>query len=177
MLLQMIGCGIAPPLSDRHRSPMTSLFAILRKLLRRTTFILLPLFLIVTLVAFLSTQLTELTTRSEILSLSSFITLLTFSAIAFNWCRVSPCLVPESLLSMVYQAGIDLFLGSLLALIATFFAWLQFNSSGLAPLFQPILFALHWLFLCLSLLLFIIAMFHLLHVAELTGNSQDKDKP
>jgi quinol-cytochrome oxidoreductase complex cytochrome b subunit len=78
---------------------------------------------------------------------------------------------------MVYQAGIDLFLGSLLALIATFFAWLQFNSSGLAPLFQPILFALHWLFLCLSLLLFIIAMFHLLHVAELTGNSQDKDKP
>ena len=165
-----------PPRSGMSGELMTALISIFRKLLRRTSFILLPLFLVVTLVVFLSTQFTELTTKSEILSLSSFTTLLTFSAIAFNWCRVSPSLVPESLLKMVYQAGIDLFLASLLALIATFFAWLQLNPSGPAPLFQSILFILHWLFLCLSLLLFTIAMFHLLHVAKLTTNSQEKDK-
>jgi hypothetical protein len=149
---------------------MTSPLTVLRKLLRKASFILLPIFLVLILVSVLASQFTELASRNEVLSLSSFITLLTFSGLAFNWCRVSPAIVPEALLNFVYRAGVDLFLASLLALIATFFAWLQINPSGLPstiqPILQPILFPLHWLFLALSLLLFLLSIFHLLHIAE-----------
>ena len=120
------------------------------------------------------TQFTELGTATEILSLSSFITLLSFSALAFNWCRVSPSLTPEILLASVYQAGIDLFLASLLALVATFFAWLQINLPGLPAGFQPIVFFLHWIFLFLSLLLFALSMLQLLATVRKIDGGKNK---
>jgi len=138
----------------------------LRKFLRGSAFILLPSFLILILISVLVSQFTELGTRNEILSLSSFITLLSFSALAFNWCRISPTLTPEPLLAQVYQCGVDLFLASLLALIATFFAWFQLTPSSLPPATQPILFAIHWIFLTLSLLFFLVSILQLLRVAK-----------
>ena len=133
----------------------------LRKALRSISLFLIPPFLILILISVLVTQFTELGTAKEILSLSSFITLLSFSALTFNWCRVSPSLTPEALLGSVYQSGIDLFLASLLALVATFFAWVQINPQGLPTGFQPILFFMHWIFLAFSLLLFLLSILQL----------------
>jgi len=145
-------------------------------ILRRTSFILLPVFLTVVFISLLLTQFTELATRSEILSLSSFVTLLSFSALAFNWCRVSSSIVSESLLNLVYQAGVDLFLASLLALVATFFAWLQINPARIPSSFQTGLFLFHWGFLFLSLLLFLVSMLSLLHVASHSLAADQKSK-
>ena len=145
-------------------------------ILRRTSFILLPVFLTVVFISLLLTQFTELATRSEILSLSSFVTLLSFSARAFNWCRVSSSIVSESLLNLVYQAGVDLFLASLLALVATFFAWLQINPARIPSSFQTGLFLFHWGFLFLSLLLFLVSMLSLLHVASHSLAADQKSK-
>ena len=84
--------------------------------------VLLPPFIILISVSILAMQFKEISTKSEILSLTSFITLIFFSGLAFNWCRVSSSLTSEDVLKLVYQVGIDLFLASLLALVSTFFA-------------------------------------------------------
>jgi hypothetical protein len=136
----------------------------LQILLRRITFFLLPPFLIVISLSILAAQFTEFATKSEILSLSSFVVLLSFSALAFNWCRVSPALTSEKILKLVYQSGIDLFLASLLALIASFFSWLKTNPSFLS--LYPGLFVLHWLFLTLAIFLFLIAILAIIKAAK-----------
>ena len=134
---------------------------------------MLPPFFILALVAVLAAQFSELNTANEILSLSSFITLISFSALAFNWSRVSTTFTPEPFLKEVYQTGIDLFLASLLALVATFFAWLQAKTIPLPQVLQPVLFALHWLFLACSLLLFVISILHLAATARQILDSKE----
>jgi ribose/xylose/arabinose/galactoside ABC-type transport system permease subunit len=144
---------------------MTFSLSALRQSLRSIALLLIPYFFMLILVLLLGTQFTELGTSNEILSFSSFITLISMSALAFNWSRVSTSFTSEALLRSIYRSGIDLFLASLLALIATFFAWLLTKPGMLVPFsrtIQIILFVLHWIFLALSLLLFLLALFQLL---------------
>jgi hypothetical protein len=136
----------------------------LQRLLRRAAIVLLPVPLVIIALSILASQLSEFATRNEILSLSSFIVILSFSGLAFNWCRVSPALTSETSLKTVYHVGIDLFLASLLALVASFFAWLQTIPTFIPTTFYPVLFGLHFLFLCLSLLSFLISVLCLLRV-------------
>ena len=145
---------------------MIDLLLHLRISLRRITCVLLPSVLILIVLSLLAAQLTELTTKNEILSLSSFIVLLSFSALAFNWCRVSPSFASEKLLRLVYQAGIDLFLASLLALVATFFAWLKTTSSLVPSSLYPVLFVLHWLFIAISAFIFLLAILSILKAVK-----------
>lgn len=145
---------------------MIDLLPHLRISLRRITCVLLPSVLILIVLSLLAAQLTELTTKNEILSLSSFIVLLSFSALAFNWCRVSPSFASEKLLQLVYQAGIDLFLASLLALVATFFAWLKTTSSLVPSSLYPVLFVLHWLFIAISAFVFLFAILSILKAVK-----------
>ncbi len=137
-----------------------------QKLLRRCAVILLPVLLIVIALSILAAQLTELATQKEVLSLSSFIAILSFSGLAFNWCRVSSSLAPEPLLKSVYEVGIDLFLASLLALVATFFAWLQTMPTVLPAALGPVIFGLHLLFLSLALVYFLVSILCLLRVVR-----------
>ena len=148
---------------------MTTYFDRLLKALRSISLFLIPPFLVLITISVLVAQFSELGTANEILSLTSFITLLSFSALAFNWSRVSPTLTPESLLTPVYQTGIDLFIASLLALVATYFAWLQVNPPRILTGLQPILFSLHWIFLFLALLLFAVLMLRLLSTIRKIG--------
>lgn len=138
-----------------------------QKFLRRLAFLLLPPFLILIAVCLLALQFQEIASKNEALSLTSFIVLLSFSALAFNWCRVSPALVPEHTLKVLYTAGVDLFLASLLALVATFFAKVQTVNLPLLPaMANPLFFVLHWIFLLLSLLLFLGAILTILRAAR-----------
>lgn len=149
----------------------------LRKSLRWLSLLLLPYSFILILILLLTSQFTELGTSNEILSFSSFITLLSLSALAFNWSRVSISFTSELLLETIYRAGIDLFLASLLALISTFFAWLLTKPGLIVPFSrttQFCLFGLHWLFLALSLLLFLLALFQLLGtIRKIFGESRE----
>jgi len=143
---------------------MSDTISAFRKLLRRIAGLLLPPLLVLISLVLLGVQFRELGTQNEILSLSSFIVLLSFSALAFNWCRVTPSMSPEPILRAVYQAGVDLFLASLLALVAAFFAWLQTIASLGIP--AVVLFIIHWLFLLLSVLLFLAATLSLVRAAK-----------
>ncbi|UUO08887.1 hypothetical protein M4951_11345 [Blastopirellula sp. J2-11] len=99
--------------------------------------------------------------RNEILSFTSFIVILSLSALAFNWCRVTPTFASEVILKQIYRAGIDFFLASMLALIATCLAWMRtlplpagiFAGSLSDSSFYRILFWMHWSFLSLALVL------------------------
>jgi hypothetical protein len=144
---------------------LMSLLLRLRNIFRRIALALLPALLILIALSILAVQFKEVSTRNEFLSLSSFIVLISFSALAFNWCRTSPSLSSERTLKIVFQTGIDLFLASLLALVATFFAWLQ-TISSLPAFFYPLLFAVHWLFLLFSVSLFLISMLFLLRAVS-----------
>lgn len=44
------------------------------------------------------TQFSETSSKNEMLSLTSFIVILTFSGLAFNWCRVPPSFASEEIL-------------------------------------------------------------------------------
>lgn len=137
-----------------------------RQMLRIVACVLAPAFLVLLAAVVLVSQFTELATRNELLSLTSFIVILSLSGLAFNWSRVSASFAPEVLLKKIYQAGVDLFLASILAMIATGFAWLQsiqyFKSPVEGPRqvldIYPILFWVHWLFLCLALLMTLAAI-------------------
>lgn len=145
--------------------PMLFSLSPLQQSVRRVSLVLIPYCFMLILMILLATQFTELGTSNEILSLTSFATLLTLSALAFNWSRVSPSFTSERLLRQIYGSGIDLFIASLLALIATFFAWLLTKPGVFFPFSRAVvilLFCLHWIFLALALLLFLLALFQLL---------------
>jgi hypothetical protein len=138
----------------------------LQRFLRLCALWLLPPLLVVIAVAILVAQVTELATQKEVLSLSSFVVLLSFSGLAFNWCRVSAALTPEEIPQAVYQVAIDLFLASLLALAASFFAWLQTMPGALLAALYPGLFGLHLVFLCVALVYFLVSILGLLRVVR-----------
>jgi hypothetical protein len=127
---------------------------------------LLPPFLSLTAVVILFAQFTELASKNEILSLTSFLVLLSFSALAFNWCRVTSGACSEADLNVVYHVGVDLFLSSMMALISAFFSWLQVGLEGIPSSLNLLYFTMHWFFLMLSMILFLIAIFHLLEVVK-----------
>ena len=141
--------------------PDMKYLTILQNSLRRFACLILPVFLITVSVIVLVSQFSELSTKSEILSFTSFVVILSFSALAFNWCRVSAPFFTESMVKTIYQAGADLFLASLLALVASCFAWMKttlaITSGGVYFLF----FVTHWIFLCASILLFLTAILSL----------------
>lgn len=145
----------------------------LRSLLRHASFLLLPPLLILISLGLLVTQFTEVATNKEILTLTTFAVLLSFSALAFNWCRVNTAFISEEILKGVYQAGIDLFLASLLALVAASFAWLQSLPKLPWPALKLGLFALHWVFLLLSTLLFLTAILALIQSVKSADKRSD----
>ncbi len=139
--------------------------SLFRRIIRGAACALLPTALVLVSATILAVQFRELAQQKEILSLSSFVILLSFSALAFNWCRISPTLATEATLRVVYQGGIDLFLASMLALVSAFFAWLQMQAS-VASWIDVAFFLLHWVFLLLSVLLFLAAAFSLIRTAR-----------
>lgn len=145
---------------------MNQLLPGIQKILRRVTLVVLPPLLVLITLVILATQFAELSTRNEILSLSSFIVIVSFSALAFNWCRVSSEFTSAETLKAIYQTGIDLFLASLLALTASFFAWLQTTPTFISPGFYGALFAIHFALLFLALLIFLLAILALLKVVR-----------
>lgn len=107
-------------------------------------------------------QFSEASGNKETLSLASFVVILAFSALAFNWCRVPEAFAPGAALQQVYRAGVQLFLSSLQALLSAFFAWIQTASQTTAPWAGGACFSLHLLFLALALGFFLAAMFRIL---------------
>lgn len=137
-------------------------FSPLQKAIRSLSLLLIPYFFILILFVLLGAQFRELGSSNEILSLTSFIILISFSALAFNWSRVSTSFTDEATLKTIYESGVDLFLASLTALISTFFAWLQTASIPLPKFSYSIVFMLHWVFILLSLGLFFLSVLQLL---------------
>jgi len=135
-----------------------------RARIRKVSCLLLGPFLCLTAAVLLVSQFSELDSRNEILSLTSFLVLLSFSALAFNWCRVPTSACSERDLVAVYEVGVDLFLSSMMALLATFFSWLPSGASGIPSTLNPVLFILHLVFLLGALVLFLVAIFALLRV-------------
>lgn len=144
--------------------------------IRKVTCFLLGPFICLTAGVLLISQFSELASRNEILSLTSFLVLLSFSALAFNWCRVSTSACSENNLVAVYEVGVDLFLSSMMALLATFFSWLPLGASGIPATLNPVLFILHLMFLMGALVLFLIAVFALLRVVR-WGHGMESSHP
>ena len=117
------------------------------------------------------TQFSETSSKNEMLSLTSFIVILTFSGLAFNWCRVPPSFASEAILQKIYRTGIHLFLSSLLALVASFFTWFQSTPEMNSPWMPKACLLLHWIFISLAIVFFLIAMLRLL--AALVRDSSD----
>lgn len=76
----------------------------------------------------------------------------------------------------VYEVGVDLFLSSMMALLATFFSWLPLGASGIPATLNPVLFILHLIFLMGALVLFLIAVFALLRVVR-CGHGMESSHP
>jgi hypothetical protein len=114
----------------------------------------------------LGIQMMEFGGNQEILPLSSFLLLLSLSALGFNWCRTAPKYSSEGALQTACRSAIELFVASLLALVSAGLAFLQQRfSSTPAVLAQPI-FILHMLFLGLALVLFLGAILSMLFRAR-----------
>jgi hypothetical protein len=132
--------------------------------LRALVSVLVAVFFVLISVLIVVSQFSETSSKNEVLSLTSFIVILTFSSVAFNWCRVSPSFSTERVLKKVYQTGIDLLLSSLLALIASFFAWFQSTPEPGAPWLSKACLFLHWIFLSLAVVFFLLSILRLLAV-------------
>lgn len=123
---------------------------------------ILALALIVISLLLVANQFTEAASKDEMLSLTSFVVILTFSALTFNWCRVPPNFASEEILKKVYWAGIQLFLSSLFALVASFFTWFQRSPEMNASWMSKSCLLLHWVFISLAIVFFLVAMLRLL---------------
>lgn len=127
--------------------------------------------LILISVLLVATQFSEASSKNEMLSLTSFVVILTFSGLAFNWCRVPPHFASEEILKKIYRTGIHLFLSSLLALVASFFTWFQTSPEMNSPWMPKACLLLHWIFISLAIVFFLIAILRLL--AALVTDSSD----
>ena len=117
------------------------------------------------------TQFSEASSKNEILSLTSFVVILTFSGLAFNWCRVPPTFASEKILKKIYHIGIHLFISSLLALVASFFIWFQTSQEMNSPWMSKTCLLLHWTFISLAIIFFLVPMLRLL--AAIVKESSD----
>lgn len=125
---------------------------------------IIALVLILISILLVATQFTETSSKNEMLSLTSFIFILTFSGLAFNWSRVPPNFASEEILKKIYRTGIHLFLSSLLALVASFFSWFQTSPELNFPWISKLCLLLHWVFLSLAVVFFLVSMLRLLFV-------------
>jgi len=131
--------------------------------LRISHLLLPPILCLVVGSALLMQFLVESASWTEVLPLTSFVVLLTFSALALNWSR-GP--IPAESATPVHRAGVDLFIASLLALVSAFLAWLPATPQlAGSSLLRPI-FALHWFFLLLAAVIFLAAILDLLAAAR-----------
>ncbi|MGB5830884.1 MAG: hypothetical protein WBG92_02700 [Thiohalocapsa sp.] len=122
--------------------------------------------MVILAIALLGLQLTEFGENREILPLSSFVLLLSLSGLAFGWCRTAPKYSSEETLEAAYRSAIALFVASLLALISAGLAFLQQTVSGVPSALAIPIFVLHWLFLALALVLFLVAILTMLSHAR-----------
>lgn len=148
--------------------------SLIRYHLRSISLKLLPVFLVLLFLVVLAAQFMELGTANELLTLTSFIVLISFSALAFNWSRVSTSFTSENHLCLIYEAGVDFFIASLLALVSTFFIWVKITLFVLPPMLASILFGLHWVFLLLALGLFLLSLLQLLRTAREISQENEK---
>lgn len=135
-----------------------------RRVIRNISIVLIPIGVVILLATVLIAQSTELATRSEILPLSSFAILLTFSSVAFGWSRV-PYLAEDTLLH-IFRAGVDMFVASLLALTAAALGWLSSTPAIASSSAYVVLLGVHWFFLCLCFALFTIAILQLMRAVR-----------
>ena len=141
---------------------MLNPFPHLHQKLRALVCAIVAVFLVIISLVIILTQFTEISAKNENLSLASFLVILTFSGVAFQWAGVTAGFASPKVLKKVYQTGVDLFLDSLLALIAAFFAWLQSTPGMLAPWLGTVCLVIHWLFLSLAVIFFLISTLCLL---------------
>ena len=141
---------------------MPNPFPHLHQKLRALVCVIVAVFLVIISLVIIFTQFTEASAKNENLSLASFLVILTFSGVAFQWAGVTASFASPKVLKKVYQTGVDLFLDSLLALIAAFFAWLQSTPGMLAPWLGTVCLVIHWLFLSLAVIFFLISTLCLL---------------
>jgi hypothetical protein len=141
---------------------MPNPFSHLHQKLRALVCAIVAVFLVIISLVIILTQFTEVSAKNENLSLASFLVILTFSGVAFQWAGVTAGFASPKVLKKVYQTGVDLFLDSLLALIAAFFAWLQSTPGMLAPWLGTVCLLIHWLFLSLAVIFFLISTLCLL---------------
>lgn len=118
-------------------------------------------------IALLWIQLMELRGNKEILPLSSFVLLLSLSALGFNWCRTTPKYSSDAALETACRSAIKLFVASLLALVSAGLAFIRQSISGMPDTLATSIFVLHWLFLALALALFLAAILSMLTHARL----------
>jgi hypothetical protein len=129
--------------------------------------------LILISVLLVATQFSEASSKNEMLSLTSFVVILTFSGLAFNWCRVPPTFASEKILKKIYHTGIHLFISSLLALVASFFIWFQTSQEMNSPWMSKTCLLLHWTFISLAIVFFLVPMLRLL--AAIVKESSDTE--
>lgn len=141
---------------------MSNILQHLHVKLRALVSAIVAIFLVVISIVVISTQFTEFSTKSENLSLASFLVILSFSGVAFQWAGVTAGFASPQVLKKVYQTAVDLFLDSLLALIAAFFAWLQSTPGLLPPWLASTCLITHWVFLSLAVIFFLISTLCLL---------------
>ncbi|MCG6862461.1 MAG: hypothetical protein LJE70_14460 [Chromatiaceae bacterium] len=123
--------------------------------------------MVVMAIALLGIQLTEYSGNKEILPLSSFVLLLSLSALGFNWCRTAPRYSSEAALETACRSAITLFVASLLALVSAGLAFVQQSNTWMPDRLATPIFVLHWLFLALALALFLAAILSMLSHARL----------
>jgi hypothetical protein len=105
--------------------------------------------------------------------------ILSFSGVAFQWAGVTARFADPKVLKRVYQTGVDLFLDSILALIAAFFAWLQSTPGMVPPWLGTLCLLIHWLFLSLAVVFFLISTLCLLAaIKDVEWDSKrERDEP
>ena len=158
---------------------MPTSFPRLHQQLRRVVSALVAVFLVVISIVIVATQFTEFSVKNENLSLASFIVILSFSGVAFQWAGVTARFADPKVLKRVYQTGVDLFLDSILALIAAFFAWLQSTPGMVPPWLGTLCLIIHWLFLSLAVVFFLISTLCLLAAIKDVewDSNRERDEP
>lgn len=151
------------------KTPAAEFFTYVQQFLRLIACVIVPTFLLLVAAIVLIWQFTEINSRQEILSLTSFLVIMSLSALAFNWSRATHTFTTEKTRRSIYYAGIDLFLASMMALVASCFAWVQSTPAMLywidastARQALAIVFWIHWIFLLLAMLMTLAAILSLI---------------
>lgn len=138
------------------------------KIILQICYLLLPPAMCLLAIAALVAQFYEISAnKQEIIPITSLITLLSLSALAFNWCRVPGLFSSEDALKRVYEAGVDLFISTIMAFVSLVVAFiLQTFQQQLNSIAALLLLIAHWLFFSLALLIFVFSTIALIAAAK-----------